>query len=148
MNKPKKQCKIEDCESQIFGLGLCLYHYKIEKSKTAKSLKRSPLKKISEKGIEKKKEKAILTDLQFKMFKEVYDETPIKKCYECNYNVDGKSSGNFHHLLYKSQFPQFRLEKWNIIITCLNCHSQTHLDIKKTPRIEKLTEIIKEKYNK
>lgn len=133
----KKTCSKEDCNYPAWSKGLCKMH-----------TPKTPLSKTSVRGVEKKKEKALLTDLQFELFKEIYKESLSKKCYECNCYVNGKSLGHFHHLLYKSQFPQFRLEKWNIVILCLNCHSQTHLDIKKTPKVEKLTEIVKQKYNK
>lgn len=144
MIRKKKICVSCQTEQYIFSRGRCQNCASREDNKP---LKGGNIRKISAKGLENKKEKAILTDLQFELFKEIYKESLIKRCYECNCYVDGKSSGHFHHLLYKSQFPQFRLEKWNIVILCLNCHSQTHLDIKKTPKVEKLTEIIKEKYN-
>ena len=133
----KKTCSKEDCNYPAWSKGVCKMH-----------TPKTPLRKISVRGVEKKKEKAVLTDLQFELFKEFYKEHPIKRCYECNRRVDGKSSAQFHHLLFKSQFPQYRLEKWNLALVCSDCHNLTHNNIDKTPKIKELTEIVKEKYNK
>lgn len=119
------------------------------KSNPTKSIKKSySVKKISAKGLEKKKEKAEYTEKQFELFKEIYAEHPSKKCYECNRWVDGQSSSQFHHILFKSiqKYKKYALEKWNIVLLCTDCHSQVHLDVNKTPKVKELTEQIKEKY--
>lgn len=113
-----------------------------------KSIKKtSTIKKISVKGIEKKKAKAEYTEKQFELFREIYAEHPTKRCYECNKWVDGQSSAQFHHLIFKSVAPKLALVKDNILLLCENCHSQIHSDSSKTPKTKELTQKIKEKYD-
>ena len=80
------------------------------------------------------------------MFREIYKEHPTKRCYECNCKVDGASSVQFHHILFKSTYPQYRLEKWNIVLLCETHHNQVHTDITKTPKVNALSKEIKQKH--
>lgn len=139
----KKVCKYEGCEStKIWSKGFCKFHT------PQKPLKKSfkPINKISEKGKIKKEEKKEYTLKQFDLFKEIYIEHLTKTCFECNRKVDGASSINFHHALYKSKYPKFALEKWNILLVCYECHEKTHTNLEKTPKIKEYTEKLKEKY--
>lgn len=101
------------------------------------------IKKISTKGVELKKIKTENTRLQFLLFDEIWKEHKTKTCFECGKWVDGKSSSHFHHLLFKSQYPEYKFEKWNIVLICENCHSQVHVNIDKTPRVKEETLRIK-----
>jgi hypothetical protein len=52
----------------------------------------------------------------------------------------------FHHVLEKEQYPQFRYEKWNIVLVSVNTHSQCHTNMDFCPKIKEYREkLIKEK---
>ena len=114
-------------------------------------LKRSPIKKVSEKQQAKNKEKAEQTKRRFEMFLEIWEERKEedrlgyfcrcfetgKKLYEPYYK---DSSTIYHHLLLKSKFPEYDLLKENIVILHPSIHTQVHTDIDKTPRVKKATQ--------
>lgn len=143
----RKKRKCLGCENDdfIFSWGKCKKCYDKEHKKPLKSKKKAILK-ISERGKVKKQEKKEYTEKQFELFREIYSEHPTKRCYECNKLVNGESSAQFHHLIFKSSRPDLALVKENICLICENCHSQVHLDSSKTPKLQQLTERIKEKY--
>ena len=137
-----KTCSIEGCNYPCWSKGLCKSH--APKKPLKKSFK--PINKITEKQKEKNVIKKELTTQQFEMFREIYKEHPTKRCYECNCKVDGASSVQFHHILFKSAYPQYRLEKWNIVLLCETHHNQVHTDVTKTPKVNALTKEIKQKH--
>ena len=66
-------------------------------------------------------------------------ETP-RRCYETGKLLPKEPSAMmFHHILHKSLFPEFRHEKWNIVVLLPQVHSQVHLDIDRTPKVKELT---------
>lgn len=111
------------------------------KCKPKKPLKKTTLKKVSEKGKIKKEAKKE----QFKDDVAFYDyiwHHRLHICEECEY--EGKKSwlneatiNNFHHLLFKSKYPEFRYEPKNIVILCQDHHNSVHHG--------KLSEFIKQK---
>lgn len=137
-----KTCSIEGCNYPCWSKGLCKSHS--PKKPLKKSFKL--INKITERQKEKNVIKKELTIQQFEMFREIYKEHPTKRCYECNCKVDGASSVQFHHILFKSAYPQYRLEKWNIVLLCETHHNQVHTDVTKTPKVNALTKEIKEKH--
>lgn len=137
-----KTCSIEGCNYPCWSKGLCKSHS--PKKPLKKSFK--PINKITERQKEKNVIKKELTTQQFEMFREIYKEHPTKRCYECNCKVDGASSVQFHHILFKSAYPQYRLEKWNIVLLCETHHNQVHTDVTKTPKVNALTKEIKQKH--
>lgn len=149
MIKNKKICCCGcNKEGIIWAKGLLKECFlRLNPPKTIKSKKKS-IKKINEKSLIKKESKKKYTEKQFELFKEIYKEHPTKKCFECGKPVNGESSAQFHHLLFKSieKYKKFALEKWNICLLCENCHSQVHLDSSKTPKVQKLTNELKEIY--
>jgi len=137
-----KTCSIEGCNYPVWSKNLCKSH--APKKPLKKSFK--PINKITERQKEKNVVKKELTIQQFEMFREIYKEHPTKRCYECNCKVDGASSVQFHHILFKSAYPQYRLEKWNIVLLCETHHNQVHTDVTKTPKVNALTREIKQKH--
>lgn len=121
-----KKCSEEDCNWVVFSKGLCKLHWQRTYSK--------PLAKLSKKGKEKKKEKAVYTNRQFKLFLEIWDERP-HLCENCETYIAEPLSVNFHHLLWKSLYPELALIKDNIIILCFSCHQQCHTDASRLPYI-------------
>ena len=137
-----KTCSVENCSYPCWSGGLCKMH--TPKKPLKKSLK--PINKITEKQKEKNVVKKENTLKQFEMFREIHKEHSTKRCFECNCKVDGASSAQFHHILFKSAYPEYRLEKWNIVLLCETHHNQVHTDITKTPKVNVLTKEIKKKY--
>lgn len=137
----RKTCTEKNCTNFIWKQGFCQRHLPFSNKGLTKTKR---LNKISAQGIIKKIEKTANTKLQFKLFEEIYKEHPTKTCFECNKSVNGQSSAQFHHLLFKSQYPEYRLEKWNIVLVCENCHSQAHTNIDKTPKIKEETSKVRQ----
>lgn len=86
-------------------------------------LKKSPLRKISERGLIKKEEKAEQTKKQFKLFDKLWKEQP-HFCRACgNYLGEENKSIFWDHLLPKSKFDCYRFTEENLYLVCFNCHS-------------------------
>lgn len=49
----------------------------------------------------------------------------------------------FHHILPKAKYPQYRYEKWNIVLLHPDAHSQAEIMLDKCPRVKALTEHLK-----
>lgn len=130
-----RKCKIEECESIVFGKGYCKFHYP-----------RTTIKKISEKGLIKKEKKKEYTQKQWELFMEIWAERP-HICFETGVKIYGEPlSTMFHHCIYKSVRPDLALVKENIVLITPDVHQTTHIDINKTPKIKAYTEYLKEKY--
>lgn len=143
MIKKKKICLNCGNECYMWSKNMCkICFHKLNPTKS--------IPKISEKGKIKKQEKKEYTEKQFELFKEIYEEHPTKRCFECDTWVDGKSSAQFHHCLFKSieKYKKYALEKWNILLLCETCHTQVHTDSSKTVKVNKYTEELKEKLSK
>lgn len=96
--------------------------------KPKKPLKRSPIKK--------KRKKTGELDL----FKEIWSERP-HFCECCR-----KPLGNelhvafFSHLLAKSTYPKYRLDKRNIMLKCFACHHEWEFGDRNQPKFKKASE--------
>lgn len=47
---------------------------------------------------------------------------------------------HFHHLLWKSRYPEYQYEDWNIVLLHPDIHTLAHLDLDATPVVKRLTE--------
>lgn len=105
------------------------------------TLKRSPLKKQSEKGKQKRLEDAAKTaEMQF-VFLEIWYSLGLgqRVCYETGEKLYGEPlSAYFHHVLPKERFPQYTNSKWNIVLLTIEAHDQVEKDIDKSPRVKEL----------
>lgn len=124
--------------------GLCRFCF-LAGSKS-KPLKKSHIKKISDKGKEKKKQKAELKKQMFEEFRNFYNNHETKTCYECDKFIHESvfSSMNVHHVLPKSRYPEYTLEHWNFLLLCPYHHQRCEQDITKTPKVEEKTKDLKE----
>lgn len=132
--------------------------------KKSYTLKKSPLRKISERGLIKKEEKKIQAEKRRQMFLEIWDEREIEEI-----RYDGIKTGKFycedfetgirlyripfrentccyHHILEKSKYPEYDLCKWNIVIISPFNHDQVHTNIDKTPKVKAKTEELYQKH--
>jgi HNH endonuclease. len=58
-------------------------------------------------------------------FEEIWMER-IHYCEKCHAPINHFAKWNFHHIKPKAKFPKLRYDKDNIMILCLQCHSQQH----------------------
>jgi len=77
--------------------------------------------------------KAVKLDRQF--YVEVWEASP-HICQNCGCKLPQvPSTFNFHHLLPKSKYPQFRYTPENIMILCADCHSQAETNESRLPKV-------------
>jgi 5-methylcytosine-specific restriction endonuclease McrA len=105
--------------------------------------RKKPIKKISDKGRVKKEEKRLLVQDDFKFYQDIWNNTDERYCYECGKGLPEPLSCNFHHILPKQSYPQFRHDSRNIAILCCPCHNQVETNIDKCPRTKELTQQVK-----
>lgn len=87
----------------------------------------------------------------FNLFKEIWDEREDVMgycyCYETGEVLPGwlyrSNIACYDHVLEKSSYPQYRLNKKNIIIVHPDVHSQRHLNIDKCPNTKLYREKLK-----
>mgnify|MGYP002737672136 CR=1 FL=1 len=59
------------------------------------------------------------------VFREIWDERP-HHCEVCKVAIREATASNFSHLLPKGTYPEFRLDKRNIVLKCEACHEVWH----------------------
>lgn len=61
------------------------------------------------------------------------------RCFETNLKLREDRYMNmksiYHHVLYKSSYPQYKYDEENVVIILPNVHEQTHVNEEKTPNI-------------
>jgi hypothetical protein len=103
-------------------------------------MKRTPLKKKSRKANKNTKEKQERTEELIGLYKEIWREREHKD-FETGLLLLGEPrTYNFHHVLPKSQFPQYAKERWNIVLVSWHTHDQVEMDMDKCPKIKALYE--------
>jgi hypothetical protein len=132
------ECSWPRCSCKATGVQLCKTKKGTKKAPTP--LKRTPIKKVSDKGKIKKLDKKALiqTDMLFYLTEIWEKQTPI--CFETGMIITEPKTFNFHHLLEKAKYPQYRHKRWNIVLVTWETHDQVHKNIDKTPLIKKRTE--------
>ena len=134
-----KTCKIEGCKSFVWSKGLC----KIHSPKTPIKSKSKPIKKYSQKGLEKKKEKTENTKKLHAWFLEVFDKRKNKNgfvyCFETGFpmheDIYKMNSCIYSHCYPKSNFPQYAFEEWNLLLVLPQVHAQWEANREKTPKM-------------
>ena len=139
MNGIMKTCKREGCSNPVFSHLYCKYdqnlrtdskweerllkikegnkdyHIALQRHNSIKVMSEPRKKKIMQQA---KSDAAFYTGLQF---------ARIHVCWKCkDYLGEQLSNYNFHHILEKAKYPQFRYEPKNIILLCLHHHSECH----------------------
>jgi hypothetical protein len=109
-------------------------------------LKRTPLKKISDKKLASLAKAREIRQKDLSFYVSLWKRSD-KKC-----SVSGVYLGEeplttfFHHLLPKSKYPEYRWCEWNIVIISARVHSQVETNISKVPKIEEMTKELLEKH--
>lgn len=87
-------------------------------------MKRTFLKKVSPKALEKQLKKKEETKILHQFMKDWWSSFgDYKRCMACNCYLPREfSTANVDHLISKSKYPQFVLDVRNFFLCCLNCH--------------------------
>jgi len=137
-----RTCSIENCNYPVWSKNLCKYH----SPRTPLKKSNKPIKKISERGKLLKERKKQYTEKQFELFLEIWGERE-HYCFETGkYLGEECLSIFFHHCLFKSKYPQYALNKENIVLLHGDIHSQVHVDDSKTPKVREYTKKLREQY--
>ena len=92
---------------------------KLSKMDAWKALKVRAVKKMLDKSKQ-------FVDKDTAFYNEIWQEN-LHKCYHCGaFLGDTWKKWNFHHLKPKAKFPNLRYEKDNVVLLCLQCHSNEH----------------------
>jgi hypothetical protein len=146
-----KLCNHEGCKYNRFGGEYCRYHQRDRTDrKPPKRRKNSfnnkerkvkkAIRKISPKGLQRRKQKAKLSDKDKIFWATIWEERdhidfetgePIYGEYRTLY---------FHHVLPKHEgaggYPQFRYKKWNVVIVSWETHTKAENNIDLVPKIK------------
>ena len=89
-------------------------------------MKRTRLKKYSEKSLERRKEKVENTKkIHLAMYEWWKRFGNYKRCMSCNRLLPMEfSTANVDHLLSKSKYPDYSLDENNFFLCCLECHTK------------------------
>ena len=80
-------------------------------------------------------------------FKEIWKERPHKSEISGRHLGKEASSAFFHHILPKNKYPEFRLDKENIILLTIDEHANVESDIYKYDKINTIRKYLINKYN-
>lgn len=85
-------------------------------------LKRTPLRRVSNKKLEEREAKRIQKEKDNLFFLEIWRKKP-HNCESCGQYL-GKEplSTYFDHLLEKEMYPDLRYEEANLMLVCFQCH--------------------------
>lgn len=101
--------------------------------------KPKPIKKITSKQIRKNRKDHEVTQEDWAMYLEIWEERPHVD-FETGEIIPFPLSYNFHHVLPKKEgpggYPQFRHEKWNIVLVNWQTHSKAENNIDLCPKIK------------
>jgi hypothetical protein len=97
------------------------------------------IRQVSTKQAKKNKEKSKVTKEDWKVYLEIWEERAHVD-FETGELILFPLSYNFHHVLPKKEgpggYPQFRHEKWNIVLVDWNTHTKAERNIDLVPRIK------------
>jgi hypothetical protein len=147
-----KTCQYEGCNNPVFSKGYCIYHQR----KTGFPLNRKPfstrksIRKVSKNQWTKLTDRSQLSAKDRLLWAEIWEEREHID-FETGEPIYGEPlTLYFHHILPKRKnggYPQFRYEKWNIVIVSWDTHTncENH-NWKKVPRITAYRDELIKKY--
>jgi hypothetical protein len=111
-------------------------------------MRKSTLKKRSEKKVKEVLDNKKEQEMMHRFFMDIWNSMRPEQrvCYETGDKVHDPSTVNFHHVLYKERYPEYKFSKWNIVLVSWRAHDQTHTDDTKTPKIHALKESLLRKH--
>lgn len=109
-------------------------------------LRRSPLKRVSDAKRENRATEVEEQQRDEKVYREIWEERP-HICYETLLPLWGEMSKIYaHHVLPKHLYPEYRHEKWNIVLVSRQVHEQLEFSPKEGTRIKALYEELLQKH--
>lgn len=140
-----KQCKATGCTNNVWSGGLCRGHQYLNEEKAnerRKNLVEKFLKRREEKIIKEREEKKLM----WAVFEQVWEENP-HYCYSCDKWL-GETLFSYHvdHIIEKQKRKDLLLEKKNMVLVCLDCHSNKTLG-KVNEKYKNLIETTKKLFN-
>jgi len=141
-----KLCSVENCNYPSWSKGFCKNH-------TPKKQPKS-FEEINEKNKEKKELKTKKTKILHQFFLDLWDERADKngniKCFETEILMSGSIYKNniccYSHQLSKSKYPEYALEKENILIVLPDVHANWESNQELCPKMLVYTKKLKKKY--
>ena len=134
-----KPCTVDGCSNPRFAKGYCKSHQKLRTDKKPKGIR-----KISEKGKEKKELKKELIPNDMAFYFKIWQKRP-HNCFNCARDLGQKPlTLYFDHILEKGvkKYEHLRHEEGNICLLCWDCHTNKAL----IPKLVELREETKKKY--
>ncbi len=111
----KTYCLCDDCNFKRLHDGLSRFQYKVL------NFKFLPRTEIKRRSVTRKPRKSTG---ERELFAEIWNERP-HVCTHCGGKLpEPMRSYYFSHIKSKGAFPELRLEKSNIELTCLKCHQE------------------------
>lgn len=68
------------------------------------------------------------------------------KCLVCGTKLGVPTSLNFHHILEKRNYPEYRYDENNIAIVCADCHSSYESNPDNIPKLVELREYLQRQH--
>lgn len=144
MIKSKKKCDVSGCNFGVFSGSKCYYHH--QKKPLKKSNK--SIKKVSEKGLEKKKLKTEKTKKLHEWFQELWENEPHYSEVSGKWLGNSNSSAFWHHIISKSSTPEAEFDRENIIRLTLDEHTQVEFNPTIFEEVNQRRVKLKQKYGK
>jgi 5-methylcytosine-specific restriction endonuclease McrA len=114
-------------------------------------MKKSPLKKISNRRRQKlaaqKMEEPESVTMKF-FFASVWESLrkEQRRCFESAELIYEPRTYNFHHVLPKELYPQYKYSTWNIVLLTWQKHDQVNKDIDLVPKVKARYEELLQKH--
>lgn len=133
-----KTCKAKGCKWNVFAKEYCKNHQYLRTDYKPPSLKKTPIRKKSEKQRSRLGEQKLLQEADWRFYLEIWDERD-HICFETDqYLGNEPQTLFFHHVLEKGirRYKKYRHCKWNIVLISWQVHDQVGMDIDRCPRIK------------
>lgn len=138
-----RKCEIEDCDRKVFGKNRCKRHYP-----------KTPIKKLTEKGLVKKEEKKERTEKLIQFYLDLWDKRADKNgnvnCFESDTLLSHTIFKNniccYSHYLSKVKYPEHALKDWNLEIVHPDIHIAWETNSKSCPKMYRKYNKLKEEH--
>ncbi len=120
-----KLCENISCGYPVFAKKFCKNHQHLRTDKKVKSLKRTPIRKVSKKQNTStvRRERISQRNKDWEFYISIWDER-LHICENCSCSLGSEPlTIFFDHILEKSKHPALRYEKNNIWLLCWECHT-------------------------
>jgi len=139
----KRKCSAKGCEYPVFGKGFCKSHYP-----------KTPIKKITERGLVKKQEKKERTEKLIQFYLDLWDKKADKNgnvtCFESDTLLSHTIYKNniccYSHQISKKTRPDLAFNEENVLIVHPNIHTQWEADPRSCKKMYEYTQKLKVKY--